>query len=246
MFHHKLFYCLCFFMTLWVGQTLHAQVDHSTWGKLLEENIKNGKVDYTGFIASKADFEEYLNLLSTNPPQDSWSKNERLAYWINAYNAFTVKLIIDNYPLKSIQDLHPFIKIPGIRTVWHQEFFEIGGEPESLNDIEHEILRKKFEEPRIHFAINCASISCPDLRAEAYTASKIEQQLAEQTRLFINDTSKNKLSKDKAELSKIFNWFSKDFTQQGSLLQFINQYSNTQVSEKATVDYLDYDWNLNE
>ena len=145
---------------------------HTQWDLLLKKHVDaRGMVDYEGFIRDKEQLEQYLKKLSNTPPDpETWSEAEQLAYWINAYNAFTVKLIADNYPVESIEDLHPTINIPMLNTVWHKKFFKIGGRESSLDEIEHKILRKQFNEPRIHFAINCASYSCPPLRGEAYTA----------------------------------------------------------------------------
>lgn len=221
---------------------------HQTWNELLQQHVsKTGEVNYKGFIKDKAKLQRYLNAISNTPPdKKTWTKEEQLAYWINAYNAYTVKLIIDNYPLKSIQDLHPTLKVPGVNTVWHKKFFQIGGQEASLDEIEHKILRKEFNEPRIHFAINCASFSCPPLRNEAFIASKLNKQLDEMAKAFINDPKRNKISSDKAELSQIFNWFKGDFTKKGSLIDFLNKYSKTKIKPNAKIDYMDYDWSLNE
>ena len=222
-------------------------ISHSSFTKLLQKHVApSGEVDYEGFQEDSEGLQEYLDLLSDNPPADSWSKNEKLAYWINAYNAYTIKLIADNYPLESIQDLHPTIKIPGVSTVWHKKFFKIGGEDMSLNIIEHKILRKDFEEPRIHFAINCASKSCPKLQNKAFTADGMERQLEAATKEFVNDDFRNKLGHDRVQVSKIFKWFTGDFTENGSLLDFIRKYAAKEIGEDAEVDYLDYDWSLNE
>ncbi|MEM6262070.1 MAG: DUF547 domain-containing protein [Bacteroidota bacterium] len=230
--------------------TLAAPPSHAPFTKLLKQYVTaDGWVKYKVWKNHPKDLDKlqaYCDTLSNDPPQDSWTKNERLAYWINAYNAFTLKLILDNYPLNSIQDLHPTIKIPMVSTVWHKKFFKIGGEDFNLDEIEHGILRKDFEEPRIHFAINCASYSCPQLRSEAFTADKLEAQLTDQAKRFINGELRNKVSQDKAELSKIFRWFKGDFTKQGSLRAFINQYADQQMTEETKISYLEYDWSLNE
>lgn len=221
---------------------------HQIWTDLLQKHVnKAGEVDYKGFIKDKAKLEKYLDALSSTPPdKNTWSEEEQLAYWINAYNAFTVKLIADNYPVKSIQDLHPTFKIPLINTVWHKKFFKIGGEDASLDQIEHKILRKEFDEPRIHFAVNCASISCPPLRNEAYEAGKLERQLEEQGRSFINNPKYNKISADRVEISKIFSWFKGDFTKDGSLIEFLNRYAKVKIKDSAKVNHMDYNWDLNE
>ena len=220
---------------------------HQLWDELLKKHVDaKGMVDYEGFIRDKAQLQKYLDLLSNTPPNTkTWSEAEQLAYWINAYNAFTVKLIADNYPVKSIEDLHPTINIPMVNTVWHKKFFKIGGRESSLDEIEHKILRKQFEEPRIHFAIVCASYSCPPLRREAFTASALNKQLDEQAVSFINDPSRNKLGADNAQLSKIFSWFSGDFTKNGTLVAYINRYARTKLKPNAKISYLEYDWKLN-
>lgn len=222
--------------------------DHGIWNELLRKHVKsNGMVDYQGFKLESEKLDRYLDLLSANPPDRStWSEAEQLAYWINAYNAFTVKLIVDNYPVKSIRDLGPKLEIPLVNDVWHLKFFEIGGQKASLDEIEHSILRKEFEEPRIHFAINCASVSCPPLLNEAFVPEKLEDQLEKVARDFVNDSMRNKISKDKIEISSIFSWFKGDFTKNGSLIEFLNQYSVTQISPKAKISHLDYNWSLNE
>lgn len=238
----KITLLLLFFVTQVFGQ-----VSHQAWDELLKKHVsKEGKVNYKGFIQNTRKLDAYLSQISENPPKKSWTEAQKLAYWINAYNAFTIKLIINNYPINSIQDLHPTIKIPGISTIWHKEFFKIGGVDENLNDIEHKVLRKEFDEPRIHFAINCASVSCPNLRNEAYSSKKLELQLEDQAKKFVNDYSKNKLEKDRVQLSKLFSWFKKDFTKNTSLIAFLNKYAKQKIDESADVDYLDYDWSLNE
>ncbi len=228
------------------GNNTTTPVDHSAWDELLSKHVtSDGWVDYRGFINDKEKLADYLATLSNNPPNDkNWSKKEKLAYWINAYNAFTVKLIVDNYPVESIQDLHPTLKIPKINTVWKKDFFQIGGEDFNLSRIEHKILRN-MGEPRIHFAINCASVSCPSLRNEAYVASTLNQQLNEQAAYFINESGRNEISKNHIVISKIFRWFTRDFTQNGTLIEFLNRWAEPTISEDAEIDYKDYDWSLN-
>jgi hypothetical protein len=231
-----------------LGQTNSHAPSHQAFDELLKKHVsKDGIVNYKGFFQDNAKLDKYLELLSNNAPDRAkWSKEEQLAYWINAYNAFTVKLIVDNYPVKSIQDLHPKVKIPLVNTVWHIKFFKIGGQEASLDEIEHKILRKEFEEPRIHFAINCASFSCPPLLNEAFVPEKIEQQLDKVARTFVNDTKRNKITADKIEISSIFSWFKSDFTKKGSLIDYLNQYCTIKIKPNAKVSHLDYDWSLNE
>ncbi|MDN5201993.1 DUF547 domain-containing protein [Fulvivirgaceae bacterium BMA10] len=243
---------LCFFLCMGCGYyeapaSGSSHVDHHLWNKLLAKHVsKSGEVNYKSFLKDRGQLQQYLSTLSHHAPDpETWTREQQLAYWINAYNAFTVELILDNYPLKSITELHPKLYVPGINTVWHKKFFEIGGEPISLDIIEHKILRKKFDEPRIHFAIVCASFSCPRLRNEAYTPEKLESQLEDQAIDFINDNRKNEISSEKLKISKIFSWFKGDFTKKGSLINFLNRYSKVTIDEDADVSYLKYDWGLN-
>jgi len=221
---------------------------HQIWDELLRSSVKpDGMVDYKRFIQDKVKLDQYLKLISENAPdRNTWSESEQLAYWINAYNAFTVKLIVDNYPVKSIRDLGPALKMPMINDVWHYKFFEIGGIETSLDEIEHGILRKEFDEPRIHFAINCASVSCPSLLNEAFVAGKLESQLSKVAAEFINDPRRNKIAGDQAQLSSIFSWFKEDFTKRGTLIDFLNRYSEVKMKPSARISYLDYNWKLNE
>lgn len=230
-----------------VTALIEISPDHSEWSNILEKFVdEQGFVNYSGLLDNKQSLLNYTTYLSENPPTASWNKNDQLAYWINAYNAFTVLLIVDNYPIESIKDLNPLLTIPTIRSVWTKEWFEIGGKDFSLDYIEHKILRKEFDEPRIHFAINCASYSCPILRREAYEGLRIDEQLDEQARLFINDASRNTLGKDNVKLSLIFNWFGGDFKKGQSLVQFVKLYSDVAIDDDAKISFAKYDWKLND
>lgn len=211
--------------------------NHSIFDMLLEENVTDdGHTNYKGFIKNKSTFNLYLNALSENMPTDDWSKEDKLAYWMNAYNAFTIKLIIDNYPTSSIKD---------IKDPWDKRFFKLGSKWYNLNEIEHQILRK-MGDARIHFGINCASFSCPPLLNGAFTAETTDSKLDFLAHQFINDTQRNILSEDRIQLSKIFQWFGKDFKTEGSIIDFINQYSEVTVNSNAKKSYMKYNWNLNE
>ncbi len=219
-------------------------VGHQLWTDLLGRYVsEKGNVDYEGFLRDSASLTAYLTQISNHPPANNWSEAEKLAYWINAYNAFTVKLILDHYPLKSIKDIGG--GLPMINSPWDIPFFNIGKTPFDLNTIEHEILRKQFDEPRIHFAMNCASLSCPKLRNEAFTAQKLESQLEDQAKAFLNDPDKNIITDESIQLSKIFDWFKKDFTQRMDLLAFIQQY-RPDLNRELKLEFLDYNWSLNE
>jgi hypothetical protein len=225
-----------------------AAPDHAAFDKLLKKHVNSkGQVNYKGFKADEKEFNQYLALLSKNAPAASWSKQEQMAYWINAYNAYTIRLILDHYPVQSIKDIGSKIKIPFVTTPWAAKFFSIGGKKMSLDEIEHGTLRKKFNDPRIHFALVCASVSCPSLRNEAYTAAKLDSQLDDQGRDFVNNPAKNKISKSSAQLSKYFDWYKGDWSENGqSVVKWVNKYSTTKLDANAKIDFLDYNWNLNE
>lgn len=210
----------------------------NVWNNLLQKHVSNqGNVNYRGFKADSKPFYSYLNSLSDNPPQKSWSQDQTLAYWINVYNAFTIKLILDNYPTKSIKD---------IDGPWNHRFIKIGTKWYTLNDVEHRIIRK-MDEPRIHFALVCAAVSCPKLYNKAFNAETLENDLSLLTRSFLSDPSKNNITENNIKLSKIFKWYGGDFKKNGStLIDFLNQYSDVTISSKAKKSYKDYNWALNE
>jgi hypothetical protein len=191
---------------------------------------------YKGIKSEHSKLKAYITSLSENTPTNSWSKNEKLAYWMNAYNALTVDLIVRNYPIKSIKD---------IDKPWEQRLWKLGSKWYNLEEIEHQILRK-MNEPRIHFGIVCASYSCPKLLNEAFEASTVNAQLTKATREFLADSKRNNISQNSLRLSKIFSWFSKDFKQNGSLIDFLNRYSDVKISKGAKKSYKDYIWTLNE
>lgn len=222
---------------------------HEAFDALLKKYVSvEGKVNYKGFIKDSANLNGYLNLLSKTPPDEkTWSREEQMAYWINAYNAFTIKLIIKYYPIKSIKDIGSSIQIPFVNTPWDIKFIAIGNEKLDLNTMEHGKLRKSFDDPRIHMALVCASKSCPILLNEAYNARKLDEQLTRQTIAFFADSFRNKVSPDRPQLSMIFNWYGMDFSKNGrSVISFVNTYSKVKIKPKAKIDYLDYDWGLNE
>jgi len=212
--------------------------DHSDWDNLLKKHVDSqGLVDYKGFKNDREALNKYLQKLSSTEPNNDWSVQELLAYYINLYNAYTVDLILNNYPTKSIQD------IDGAFT---KGFIPVGNKELSLGGIENGVLRK-MDEPRIHFAINCASISCPPLLNEAYTASKINEQLDRVTKDFIN-SDKNDITANDPKLSKIFDFYTKDFKYSGKtdVIGYVNQYSKTEINPRATIAFKKYNWNLNE
>lgn len=219
-----------------VGLFIAATPSHSQWDQLLRQYVTaDGKVNYAGFKKDKAALDAYLEELRQNPVQNNWSREEKMAYWINAYNAFTVKLIVDNYPVSSIRDLHK-------GNPWDVKWIKLGGSTYSLNNIEHDILRAKYDDARIHFAVNCAAKSCPPLLNRAFLPGKLDSQLNQQTRAFINSARYNTINANSVAISKIFEWYAGDF---GNIISYLNKYSDTRINSGATVKYKNYDWALN-
>ena len=213
---------------------------HEVWNTLLKNNVNAfGKVNYTGMKAALSKIEAYLTVLKENAPQKEWTKNEKLAYWINLYNASTVHLIASNYPTGSIT------KLKGGKP-WDKPFVRAGEQVYSLNQIENEIIRPRFLEPRIHAALNCAAISCPNLLNAAYTPLKLNNQLNQQCTIWVNDGSKNKITASLVEMSPIFQWYAADFKAGGGVVAFLNKYSTATILPKTKRSYLAYDWGLNE
>lgn len=212
-------------------------LSHASLDSLLQKHVSEaGSVNYKGLKSDKALLDAYCGLLSANPVQESWSKEEKMAYWINAYNAFTLKLIVDNYPTKTIMNFD------GGKT-WDVRRIKLGDKKYSLNNIENDILRPQFKDARIHFALNCAAKSCPPLWNHAYTAANLETTLDVRTRAFVNDGKYNTITANRAQVSKIFDWYGADF---GNLKKFLNQYSKTPLKPTATVTFNEYNWDLNQ
>lgn len=196
----------------------------------------SGKVNYAGIKSKASKLKAILKEFQDNYPQSNWSNNQKLSYWINAYNIFTIKLIVDNYPTSSITKITD--------KPWHKKFIKLNGSTISLDHIENGIIRKKFNEPRIHFALNCASKSCPVLLNAAYTPDNLQSKLTSQTKRFLNDSSKNKFGSNEIFISKIFDWYKADFTKNGTVIDFINKYRTEQLSS-PTIKYSEYSWDLN-
>lgn len=206
---------------------------HAAFSGLLKQHVVGAKVDYAGFKKDQAILKKYLAMLAENAPQDSWKRNEKLAYWINAYNATTINLLLDNYPVSTIKDINN-------GKPWDMKVVTLGDKTYTLNEIENGIIRPTFGEPRIHFAVNCAAKSCPPIRNEAFVASRLDAQLEEQTKDFLNDKTYNYLEGSTFHASSIFDWYGKDF---GDVKAFIGKY--TTIPGNATIVFDDYDWSLN-
>lgn len=230
---------------------------HAAFDALLRKHVKDGWLDYQGVIEDRAQLTAYIAELQGVTPSElkEWSREQRYAFWINVYNAHVIQVVIDNYPVRSIKDIGGAL----FGQIWDKEFIKLQAfHPEgdddllSLNDVEHAILRPRFKDARVHAAVNCASYSCPVLMAGAFTADKLEEQLDRQMRGFINDPLRNKLDpkSGRAEISEIFKWFVEDFERDhGSVRKYLQKYIRPGAAEfiaKAELDYLDYDWSLND
>ncbi len=242
--------------------------EHRAWTELLKRHVvvidggKASQTSYAGFAKDQGALKAYLDSLSAVMEQEyaGWSREQKLAFLINAYNAFTVEKILTRYPnLKSIRDFGLFVGNP-----WKDRYFRLLGKPMHLDNIEHDTIRAPgaFDEPRIHFAVNCASVGCPMLREEAFVAARLDAQLEEQTQRFLTDRSRNRYDapSGKLKVSSIFDWYGKDFARgwkgYASLEQFLGKYADRLADDparrqairegKVAVEFLDYDWSLND
>jgi hypothetical protein len=220
-------------------------VDHGIYAELLLKYIKNGGVNYAGFKADEARLDQYLEVLELVEP-DRLPREEQFAFYINVYNAWTIKLILTAYPgINSIKDLGGFLQSP-----WKKEFVRIRGRVVSLDHIEHEILRPRFKDPRVHFAVNCASKSCPPLLSVPYRGDLLEAQLTHVTTDFLNQPANSRLDGRYLWVSSIFKWFAEDFNH--DVVGFYLKYAHGDLKqqllsgrERIELKYLDYDWGLN-
>ena len=241
---------------------------HAAWSALLRRHVRlldggrASQLRYAGMAAERAALKAWLATLSAvpRPAFDGWARGQQMAFLINAYNGFTVELVLSRYPnLKSIKDLGSFLSSP-----WKPKWIPLLGETLSLDNIEHDMLRApgRYSDPRIHFAVNCASIGCPMLREEAFVAERLDAQLDEQARRFMGDRSRNRFSpaSRRLELSKIFDWYGGDFNQSQHGITSLAQFCASQAeqladlpadrdavrAQKLGIDFLDYDWALND
>ncbi len=226
---------------------------HSKWSKLLNQHLDaQGSVDYKTWQTKQKTLDEYLASLESVSLKEynMFNPQQKKAFLINAYNAFTIKLILKHYPIKSIKKIGGFFTNP-----WKIEFFSLlDGAIKSLDPLEHEWLRKKPElkDPRVHAAVNCASISCPRLNATAFQANSLEEQLDEATRAWLTDSTRNHIAPKELKLSKIFDWFADDFgSDSKSIIKFIAKYLEPKLGQQISanhpeISYLDYDWGINE
>lgn len=231
------------FLAFMVITSAHAQDKnfHETYDKLLKEYVSNGMVEYAKLKKNRSSLDAYLTKLAGIDKKqfDVWSEDARLAYLINLYNATTLQLIINNYPLKSIKEIGSFFKGP-----WDQSVVLLFGKKITLNNLEHEIIRKEYKDPRVHMALVCAAKGCPPLRSEAFTAEKLDEQLNDQSKTYLTSLTGMRIEKSKGRvyLSAIFKWYGDDFS---SVPAFVEKHSG-QSLEGLSISWLDYDWSLNE
>lgn len=228
-----------------------AEFNHAAFDAMLKKNVRDGWVNYTALKADPKPLNSYLDTLAAVSEKDfnGWPEKERLAFLINLYNAATVKLIVDHYPVKSIKDIGGFLGSP-----WKQEVVRLFGKVTTLHEIEHGIIRKQYPDARAHFALVCAAKGCPPLRAEAFVAVRLDEQLDDQGRVFLAQTHKNRVeaSARTIHLSPIFKWFSEDFEKQsGSVLKFLGPVlpekdRRALAGGGLKIKYTDYDWSLND
>lgn len=232
---------LLLFVTILTLSQVNGQTE--IFNSLLQKHVtKDGFVDYKNFNGQK--LRRYTMYLENMRPKKSWSTNKQKAFWINAYNAYTIHLIMHAKYASELKNSIMDIKKEG-KTAWKIPFAKVGGKTYTLDYIEHEILRKKFFDPRIHVGVNCASGSCPKLLNVAFTENNIDAELEKLMTTFVNDSSRNKISENSIQISSIFDWFKSDFTKNGSVIDYLNNYSKTKINSEAKTTYLKYDWTLN-
>lgn len=239
------FSLLCGPLSVVISDVSVAAVGNGIYAALLEKYVNQGQVDYRGFKTDEQNLDQYLAILETVDVK-KLPRNEQFAFYINAYNAWTIKLILSGYPgVTSIKDLGTIFKSP-----WKKKMCRIDGDVITLDDIEHNIIRPKFKDPRVHFAINCAAFSCPPLISKPYLGSTLDRQLDDSTITFVNDPKSNHLSENTLYVSKIFKWFSEDFNNDviGFFLTYAKNNFKKELESKRKeikVKYLPYDWSLN-
>ena len=233
-------------------RTMAAEFDdtHALFTGVLERHVRNARVDYAALKARPSDLNRYLDQVArvSRTEFKRWSGPRQIAFLSNAYNAHTLRLIIEHYPVKSIKDIGGLLNGP-----WDQPVVKLFGETITLNTLEHKILRKDYDEPRLHFALVCAAKGCPPLRGEAYVGARLEEQLVDQARQFLAEPGKNRIAATERAvyLSPVFKWYGGDFEKKhGSVLAALKPYwpdkSGALVQDDFKIRYTDYDWSLNE
>lgn len=225
-----------------------AEVNNSLFASVLDSHVKDGLVDYAGLKANRESLDEYLRMMGTVSLK-SLEHDERLAFYLNLYNAATLQLIADHYPVDSIKDIGGFFSSP-----WKIKFVLLEGKMVTLDHIEHDIIRPTFKDPRVHFALNCSALSCPPLPSVPFEGDLIDIQLNMAAEQFVNDVRSNYLQGKTLYVSKIFDWFSEDFPD--DFIRWFSGYARGELKHrleklekegvKLKVRYLKYDWGLNQ
>ncbi|CAL2074785.1 DUF547 domain-containing protein [Tenacibaculum sp. 190524A02b] len=255
-------------LNLFLASTVVSQEEAYNYLLKKHVNPSTGDVNYCMLKEDKHYLDTYLNFLAQTSPTEKWSISKEKAFWMNVYNAYVLKIIIDNYPFqkssivkqekeKNMEVIINYsykeskkssilsVKKEG-KSVWEIPFVNVGSKVYTLNQVEHEIIRKKFKDPRIHAGFNSASKSSPKVAVIAFTEKGVDEQLEVLMKGFINDTTRNIVTKNKLKLSKIFEWYEGDFTQNESLIDYINKYVLINIQKDATISYMEYNWNLND
>jgi Protein of unknown function, DUF547 len=222
-------------LLFFISTLIFSQEKYKNYTSFLQKYVSNdGKVNYSAIKADKNVLDNLVKEFASLKP--STDKNEQLSYWINVYNINTIKLLTDNYPIKSIQNLDS-------GKPWDVKRISINGTTYSLNQIENDIIRAKYNDARIHFAVNCGAKSCPPLYNSAFEPKDIDNQLNNLSKKFINNPKFQNLNTTKSNISKIFEWYVKDFV---NVITFINKYSNLKLKTDTKIQYQTYDWTLND
>ena len=235
-------------------QTSKMTVDHSAWDVLLAKYVKPSPDGINRFAygavsaADKQALKAYLARLQQTKVT-ALNRDEQLAFWINLYNALTIDVVLDHYPVKSIRDIRLGFSLIG--GPWGKDLVAVEGKELSLNNIEHDILRKVWHDPRVHYAVNCASLSCPNLAANAFTGAALDAMLSQGARDYVNHPRGVRVLGNKVRLSSIYSWYAEDFgPNQAALIAHLQQYASpelkAQLSNVDGVDGYDYDWSLND
>jgi hypothetical protein len=227
------------------AQTLSSAQLHAPWDELLHQYVTpEGLINYQGLLEEEDKLLDYLlTQRKVSPETAGWSAAEQEAYWINVYNAATVYLVLQYYPLTNVND----IRLKGkVHSLWEAPSVQVGGREYSLNQIEREKLTARFHDPRLHFALVQGAVSGPQLLAEAYDGGQLPQQLERQTKRFINDPARNAVAGSQPQLSGLFSFYAAEFGSRAQLLEFINRYAHLPVAATAPVDFLPFSWALND
>jgi len=248
---NKIFTLSILMLTIGMAQSFDHQ--HTLLNDVLKKHVKDfggySQVNYKLLKKEPESLNDYVKSVSLveKKSYEQWTQDQQLSFLINVYNAYTLSWIVQHYPVKSIKDTGSLFSSP-----WKKKFFKLFGHETSLDNVEHDMIRKWFKEPRIHFAVNCASIGCPKLLAAAFQATQLNKQLEEATKSFVNDKTRNTYKNKELKLSKIFKWYGGDFKSKGGVAKFVSKYlaglddKQRKNAAQAKISYFDYDWALNE